>query len=179
MFTDPSSGDICNPRDVDGHLIIVRPVELRPDVPTTNYGAKDAIEIDICDLDDTDPATNQPGRVYRSSLWFNTPLIGSLRNSIGQLVLARMGQGQAKPGQSAPWVLTSVPDVADKQRAEQWINTHPSFVTRQLTAPNPASAAAPAPPAAAAPVTAPTGGQTVELTPETAALLKQLQAQQI
>lgn len=167
MFSDPSTGDRCAPADVIGHLLIIKPTEHRTGVLTANYGPKDAIQVDVADLDDP----TQPGKVFRDNLWFNGVLIGSLRGHLGELVLGRMAQGQAKPGQSAPYVLETVPEGADKQRAVQWVNANPGF-RDGFSNPNP--------PAASIPQQAPApqmGGQQ-QLTPETAALLAQLQANQ-
>lgn len=170
MFADPSQGDQCKPAEVLGHVLIIKPVQLRDGVPTANYGPKDAIEVDVVDLD-------QDGRVFRNCLWFNGVLIGSLRSHVGELVLGRMAQGQAKPGQSAPFVLETVPEGEDKQRAQQWVNANPGFrdgfaqpsqaahvPTQQQTSPQPVAAAA--------------AGLPNQITPETAALLAQLQNQQ-
>jgi hypothetical protein len=167
MFSDPTQGDQCKPAEILGHLLIVRPTELRVGVPTANYGPKDAMQVDVADLDDN-------GKVYRESLWFNGVLIGSLRSHIGELVLARMTQGQAKPGQNPPYVLQAVADGADKQRAQQWVNANPDFNSSFASpaASNPAPAVVPQ---QTAPVAS---AQTMQITPETAALLAQLQAKQ-
>ncbi len=142
QFADPASGDVVKPEDVLGHLLIVRPTELRPQVPTS-FGATDAIVCDVADLDANTIATNV--------MWFPKVLVGSLTSNVGKLVLARMGQGQAKPGQSAPWILT--PESSNPQsveRAQKFLELNPTF--NGFAAP--AAAAAPAQPAtAAAPAT--------------------------
>jgi hypothetical protein len=97
-------------------------------------------------------------------LFFNVALKNALKNKVGQKVLARIGQGTAKPGKSAPWILidaTSNP--ADLAKAN-------SFV-----------AAAPAKPAAApAAVADPKQVVTADaLSPEVMALLAQLGAKPI
>jgi hypothetical protein len=60
-------------------------------------GDKDAVRVTIHDI--TDTAT------YEDVLWFPKVLVGSLKGRIGQKVLAVLGKGTAKPGQSAPWIL--------------------------------------------------------------------------
>ena len=42
---------------------------------------------------------------HTSVLFFNIALRTSLKPNIGKSVLARIGQGVAKPGKSAPWIL--------------------------------------------------------------------------
>jgi hypothetical protein len=46
-------------------------------------------------------------------LFFNVALKNSLKSKVGQKVLARIGQGTAKPGKSAPWILVDATGDAD------------------------------------------------------------------
>ena len=98
MFTSPgtSEGSDVKPADLEGHLLVVEPHEYRENIPTS-LGDKDAIRVTVHDI--TEQAT------YEDILWFPRVLVGSLKNRIGQKVLAVLGKGTAKPGQSAPWVL--------------------------------------------------------------------------
>lgn len=166
MFSDPTQGERCSPSEVIGHLLIIKPTEHRTGVPTANYGPKDAIQVDVVDLD-------QGGKIFRDCLWFNGVLIGSLRGHLGELVLGRMAQGQPKPGQSAPYILETVPDGPAKQGAQQWVNANPGFMSG-FADPNTTPAAVNIP----QPTPAPQMGGQQQLTPETAALLAQLQANQ-
>jgi hypothetical protein len=87
-------------------------------------------------------------------LFFNVALKNALKAKVGQKVLARIGQGTAKPGKSAPWILNDATgDVAAVAKANAFIG----------------GANTPAP----AVVDSPAG-----ITPEVAALLAQLGAQQ-
>lgn len=97
-FTAPaaaSSSDV-KPADLEGHLLIVEPLEYCENI-VTSLGDKDAVRVTIHDV--TDSAT------YEDVLWFPKVLVGSLKTRIGHKVLAVLGKGTAKPGQSAPWVL--------------------------------------------------------------------------
>lgn len=98
IFTAPAaaSSSDARPADLEGHLLVVEPLEYVASVPTA-MGDKDAVRITIHDI--TDSAT------YEDVLWFPKVLVGSLKGRIGQKVLAVLGKGTAKPGQSAPWVL--------------------------------------------------------------------------
>jgi len=98
MFVSPSaaSGDSIKPADVEGHLLVVEPIEYITSM-ATSFGDTDAVRIFVHDI------TTQVS--YESVLWFSGGLVGSLKNRVGQKVLGVMGKGTAKPGMSAPWIL--------------------------------------------------------------------------
>lgn len=147
-FAAPSNAnETVKVADLAGHLLIVKPVEYKTGIATV-HGDAEAIEVNVVDLD-----TNKE---HSSLLWFNVALRNALKTKIGQSVLARIGQGAAKPGKSAPWVLVDATgDAAAVAKANAYIS---------------GSATAVATPAPAA-VTLPDG-----ITPEVAALLAQLKA---
>ncbi len=95
VFAAPAAGggSDVRPADLEGHLLIVEPLEYVASIPTS-MGDKDAVRVTIHDI--TDTAT------YEDVLWFPKVLVGSLKGRIGQKVLAVLGKGTAKPGQSAP-----------------------------------------------------------------------------
>ena len=97
VFAAPAAGggSDVRPADLEGHLLIVEPLEYVASIPTS-MGDKDAVRVTIHDI--TDTAT------YEDVLWFPKVLVGSLKGRIGQKVLAVLGKGTAKPGQSAPWI---------------------------------------------------------------------------
>ena len=96
-FSAPSSNtESVKVADLNGHLLILEPTEYKTGIPTV-HGDADAIEVNINDLD--------TGMSHPSVLFFNVALKNSLKSKIGQKVLARIGQGAAKPGKSAPWIL--------------------------------------------------------------------------
>ena len=98
VFAAPAAGggSDVRPADLEGHLLIVEPQEYCESIPTS-MGDKDAVRVTIHDI--TDSAT------YEDVLWFPKVLVGSLKGRVGQKVLAVLGKGTAKPGQSAPWIL--------------------------------------------------------------------------
>ena len=96
MFAAPSQGGSVRPVDLDGHLLIVEPLEYVQSI-STSFGEKDAIRVNIHDV--TDAASHD------DVLLFGTALIGSLKSQVGKRVLGVLGKGTAKPGQAAPWVL--------------------------------------------------------------------------
>jgi hypothetical protein len=96
-FAAPSGqSESVKPADLNGHLLIIKPVEFKTGIQTS-LGEADAIEVDLVDLD-----TNTE---HSSVLFFNVALKSALKSNIGKSVLARMGEGVAKPGKSAPWIL--------------------------------------------------------------------------
>jgi hypothetical protein len=95
----------------------------------TVHGPSDAIRCDVAVLDG-----GSAGDEYTDTLIFPKVLQGQLRPSVGGKVLGRLGQGVAKPGQSAPWVLSAATP-ADTQIGM-------AYVSRQLAAPAAAGATA-------------------------------------
>ena len=114
-FAAPASqeGASVKPADLQGHLLIIKPVEYKTGI-TTSLGEAEAIEVDLIDLD-----TNEE---HNSVLFFNIALRNALKSNIGQQVLARIGQGVAKPGKSAPWILINAADnAADVEKATAYL----------------------------------------------------------
>jgi len=115
QFTDPGTSTGIQWGDVKGSLLLVTVHSLEPGI-VTSLGEKDAIRADIVVLDG-----DQSGEVYDDALVFPRKLIGQLRPRIGEKVLGRLGQGNAKPGQNPPWELTPATD-ADKKVAAAHLN---------------------------------------------------------
>jgi len=131
--------------DLNGKLLIIEPIEYKSGIQTV-HGETDAIEVNIVNLDDN--------AVHNNVLFFNVALKNALKSKVGHKVLARIGQGTAKPGKSAPWILLDA--------------------TNDATAVAKANAYIGGTPAPAAAVAAPVAAGTI--TPEVAALLAQLGA---
>jgi hypothetical protein len=176
-FAAPATaGETFKPKDAKGHLLILKPLDYRTGI-TTTFGDSDAISVNVVDLDDHDPTTAEVGRVYLGALWFSGVLVGSLKSQIGSVILARMGQGTAKAGQSAPWILEdATQDPAAVARATEWMRGHPGALDGLTSpAPSPAPVAVTQPPAP--PVTAPASNTPPPgVTPEAWALIQQMQA---
>ena len=113
QFASPvTSSDSPRPADLHGHLLIINPIEYKTGI-TTSLGEADAIECDLTDL--------TTGTEHNSVLFFNIALKNSLKPNIGKTVLARMGQGVAKPGKSAPWILEAVNDAEGIEEATTYL----------------------------------------------------------
>jgi hypothetical protein len=152
MTFSPPSINESGPKvaDLAGQLLIITPTDYKVGIKTI-HGDAEAVEVSLVNLD-----TN---KTYDSVLFFNVALRSALKQKIGQKVLARIGQGTAKPGKSAPWILLdATTDQAALAKANAYL----------------ATASAPAPAVAAA---VPAANGTI--TPEVAALLAQLGAKPV
>lgn len=136
MFTAPAQASGFTPADHLGHLLIIEVAGYEPSIQTS-LGDKDAVSATIHDVD--------TGETSEDALIFPKVLVSSLKARIGQTVLATLTQGQAKPGQSAPWTLTDATgDPAAVARATAFLDAHKAG---QYAAPAPAAAAPVAAPA--------------------------------
>lgn len=121
--------------EANGHLVVIEVESLETGVVTAN-GERDAIRATVHDID--------AGETYEDSLIFPKVLVGSLRQRVGQKVLGRIGQGVAKPGQNAPWVLN---DASGDQAAATAASAYlAAYNSGQFAAPPAAAPAAPAAP---------------------------------
>jgi hypothetical protein len=143
-FNDPApSGDSMPLEGLNGHTVLVKPIAHEAGIVTT-FGEKDAIRINVVDLN--------TGEHALGALWFAGAIIGSLKTQVGQYVLARIAQGNAKPGQKPPWLLeAAASDPAAVAAAEAWLAANPGVLdgfTAPAAAPGPVlnGGAIPAPP---------------------------------
>lgn len=120
--------------DLNGHLLIISPISYERGIQTV-HGEAEAIKVNLVDLD-----TNEE---HNGVLWFNVALRNALDSKIGKTILARIGQGVAKPGKSAPWILL---DATNDAAAVTKANT---YIANGLGAPAAATPAATPAPAAA------------------------------
>lgn len=118
LFNSPASGRFEAKAHV-GKLLLIKPSEYLPTVNTTN-GPKDAIDGTIVVIDEQNPAASE---VIEGGRVFGGQLIAALKPYVGKgYVLGRLGQGTAKPGQNAPWVLEDF-TAAEKALAQQYVNS--------------------------------------------------------
>jgi len=107
----PPSGGITW-ADHKGALLIIEPTGFEEGISTT-FGLADAVKADVYVLTGPDTAEEFP-----SALVFPKLLASQLKNQIGNKVVGRLGQGAAKPGQSAPWLLEeATPEDIEKAKA--------------------------------------------------------------
>lgn len=101
-FAPPPAPSGVKAADLQGRLLLIRPLSHERDI-LTSYGTTDAVRCTIAELDGPDAETT-----HEDVMLFGRGLVGQLRAALDSgvaMVLGRMGQGQAKPGQSAPWRL--------------------------------------------------------------------------
>jgi hypothetical protein len=136
QFAAPASGgEGPSAADVNGHVLVVEPLAYETGIKTV-HGDKDAVRLRLHDI--TDQTT------YDDVLWFGGYLVGSLKGRVGERVLAMMGQGAAKAGQSPPWQLT------DLSTNEQAVTAATAYLTGTVAATLAAPVATPAAPPVAA-----------------------------
>lgn len=119
-------GESFDYNDYKGSLLLFDVIGLEDHIPTVNTkpGEKSpAVRADLFVLDG--PKANTE---HIDALIFPKILQSQLRRMVGQRVLGRLGQGVAKPGQTAPWTLAEATD-ADVSRAREWSRNHASAST--------------------------------------------------
>lgn len=132
-FEEPEeivSGPRLNPKDIEGHLLIVQAIDYiahsptkysRPDKPS------DAVVVDVIDLDLADPETGYQGLLARKCWWRQARLIQQLKPKIGgNPLVARMGRGIPANGMQPPFELFSMSqDPECMARVRAWVSAHP------------------------------------------------------
>lgn len=133
MFDAPTMGSTnsVRPADLEGHVLVVQPLEYVNSI-STSFGEKDAIRVNVHDISEK--------ASHDDVLFFGTALIGSLKRDIGKTLLGKMGKGEAKAGQSAPWILI---DLTSNEKAvaaaSKYMNER---IAGSLSAPSTATASA-------------------------------------
>lgn len=149
-FDEPeelASGPRLNPKDINGHLLIVWAIDYvehsptkfsRPDKPS------DVIIVDVVDLDLPDE-NGYSGLVARKCWWRQARLIQQLKSRIGQgPLLVRMGRGASSNGMEPPYELfTATQDPEALGRARGWGAAHPDHKPSSKTAPMPQAPSGP------------------------------------
>jgi len=123
-FASPASATGIDWSDLNGSLLTVAVVEIVKDI-NTSFGTTDAVRATVTVIDG-----DKAGDTYPDTLVFPKVLQSQLSPLVGQTVLGRLGQGQAKPGQSAPWILAE-PTPQDQATAAKWVADQ---MAHQLTA---------------------------------------------
>lgn len=113
-YAIPSTATGIDLNELNGALLLIT-VHKQEFGVNTSYGAQDPIRADVVVLDGT-----HKGTTHTDTLLFPKVLQGQLKSSAGgKRVLGRLGKGEAKPGQSAPWKLTA-PTEADIDTAKKY-----------------------------------------------------------
>lgn len=147
-LVSPNTAGTVPLAEMEGHVLIVRPLEFERDRETDN-GPRDVIHADVCDLSATN-ADGTPGVVMRGGIIYGRAIVPGLRRQIGQLAFGQVVKGVSSGGgRQAPWLLQ---DAMNNPQfvayAEQWLDAHPEFEANGK--PYPESAAGTAKPSAPA-----------------------------
>jgi hypothetical protein len=126
-FAAPASASGIQWSDLLGRLLVIEPKGVEKDIQTS-LGAKDAVRADVHVIDGPSPSSHD------DVLIFPRVLISQTSSKVGEMVLGRLGQGQAKPGQSAPWQIQA-PSEQDIAAGVAWLEQRKT---------NPFASAAPA-----------------------------------
>jgi hypothetical protein len=115
MFATPAPpGEGIQWEQHKGALLLIEVTGFEAGVKT-RFGENDAVVADITVLDGAGKDAH-----YDAAMIFPKLLVSQTKNAVGQKVLGRLGQGQAKSGQSAPWLLEEA-SAADVALAEEWV----------------------------------------------------------
>jgi hypothetical protein len=115
-FNDPAAGgDALDLKALNGALLLFTVSSDQPDQINTSFGPSTPARADVAVLDGA-----HKGETYSDTLVFPKVLSSSLRPHAGKLVIGRLGQGVAKPGQSPPWTLTPATD-AEKETGRKYL----------------------------------------------------------
>jgi len=119
----PGAGDHLDLKALFGELLHITVAEIVRDIQTV-HGVSDAIRANVTVLSGA-----SKGDTLTDVLIFPRVLRSQLETAVGAndpVVLGRLGQGAAKPGKSAPWVLNAPSDedrtTAGKYEAHAAIN---------------------------------------------------------
>lgn len=116
LFDGPGSSVGIQWSDMEGRLLLVTPQSVEDSIKTS-FGETTAVRADVVVLD----GPSAPDE-YGDTLIFPKVLQGQVRGNAGsgRMNLGRLGKGNAKPGQSAPWLLGEPTD-ADKAIARAFL----------------------------------------------------------
>jgi hypothetical protein len=116
----PATATGIDLNEINGALLLIT-VHKQEFGVQTSFGAQDPIRADVVVLDGANKGTK-----HDDTLLFPKVLQGQLKSSAGgKRVLGRLGKGEAKPGQSAPWKLTAPTedDIATARKYDAYILT--------------------------------------------------------
>jgi hypothetical protein len=99
---------------LQNRLLLFDVIDIEKEISTV-HGVKDAVRADLVVLDGPDA-----GKEYLNTLVFPGVLISQLKSKVNKKVLGRLGTGEKKAGQNAPWKLITATD-QDKQLGQRYL----------------------------------------------------------
>ena len=116
-FSKPASASGIQWADYLGKLFLIEPTAFETGIKTS-LGEKDAVRADVTVID----ADGNGPEEHKDTLIFPGVLISQTRSLIGEKVLGRLGQGEAKPGQNPPWKLLEATE-ADVETGVRYLDS--------------------------------------------------------
>jgi hypothetical protein len=117
QIVSATPGALIDWNEHKGRLMVVEPLDFEKDIKTV-HGESDAVRANVYVL--VGPGNTEE---YEDTLVFPRALQGQLKRKIGQLVVGRLTQGEAKKGQNPPWQLAEANE-KDMGRAKAWTAEH-------------------------------------------------------
>jgi len=111
---------------LQNRLLLFDVIDIEKEINTV-HGVKDAVRADLAVLDGP-----EAGKRYDNTLVFPGVLISQLKSKTGKKVLGRLGTGEKKQGQNAPWKLLTATDT-DKATAQRYLA---SYTARNISQPD-------------------------------------------
>lgn len=108
-----ATGDRLELSEMNGALLLIDVREFKPSM-ATQHGPADAVSANVAVLDG-----DHKGQEFNDVLLFPKVIVGQLKGALGTKVLARLGQGEKKPGKNPAWILTAATE-ADAQVAQKY-----------------------------------------------------------
>ena len=129
--TDQPAAEYMNVEAAVGHLLIVRPQRYQDSGFITEFQPQgtDVVFCDVCDLDLIDPATNQPGKVFRGNSFLQGYLKGTFKRYLGHTLIGMIYTGPRQRGQKPPYMwqdLSADPNIV--ARGQAWMAAHQDFL---------------------------------------------------
>jgi hypothetical protein len=125
-WTDPSDAEFFEIKKYIGSLVLVAVNEYIPSF-TTAQGTAPAVRAEVAVVDG--PGA---GDRYPDAMFFGRRIVPQLQRSVGTTILGRIGQGEKKAGQNAPFQLEKAgPGDADKANA--YVKTNGDVESHPIT----------------------------------------------
>lgn len=122
-FEDPSSGDQFVNKDHVGSLVLFNLYEFERDFKTS-AGLADIVRGDVTVLTKPSGKRLVEPLEYENTIVFGKVLVSTLKAQVGKkAVLGRLEEGEAKKGQSAPYILKPAND-EERVIARQYMRDH-------------------------------------------------------
>lgn len=124
LFDAPGSASGIKWEDLNGKLLLIQPLSEESGINTA-FGPANAVRANVTVLDGP-----TAGEEFNDTLIFPKVLASQVKGNCGsgRFNLGRLGKGNAKPGQSAPWMLGDPTDAdKDAARAHLAAKTKPPF----------------------------------------------------